>query len=88
LEERHRWEDNIKWDFKETRLKVVDPVVRFCEHGIEPSDSIRSGEFLHWLSLLPSQKSLFPLELAGSLMKVMKGVQIQQQTHKIHENQN
>jgi hypothetical protein len=26
------------------------PIVAFCEHGNEPSGSIKGGEFLDWLS--------------------------------------
>jgi hypothetical protein len=48
---RRRWEDNIKMDLRETRFDVVNwirtalesPVASFCEHGNEPSGSIKKG---------------------------------------------
>jgi hypothetical protein len=42
------------------------PVVGCCEHGNEHSGSIKSGEFLDWLSLLPSSQGLFSLGLVSS----------------------
>jgi len=48
-------EDNIRMDLTEIGWEVVDwirlgPVVGFCEHGNEPSDSIKGGEFLDYMS--------------------------------------
>jgi hypothetical protein len=37
-----------------------------CEHGDEPSGSIKYGEFLYWLSvLLASQEGLCSMELVS-----------------------
>jgi hypothetical protein len=38
---RRRWKDNITVDLGE----IVVPVAGFCEHGKEPSDSTRGGEY-------------------------------------------
>jgi hypothetical protein len=51
---RHRWEDNIKMDFQEVgcggmnwiELAQDRQVAGTCEHGNEPSGSIKCGEFL------------------------------------------
>jgi hypothetical protein len=50
---RCRWEDNIKMDLREIGFGDVDSlgsgqghVVGSCEHGNEPSGSIKCGEFL------------------------------------------
>jgi hypothetical protein len=48
---RHRWEDNIKMDLGDIGFGDVDwihlaQVVGSCEHGDEPSGSIKCGEFL------------------------------------------
>jgi hypothetical protein len=41
-------------------------VAGFCEHGNEPSVSIKCGEFLDWLSvLLASQEGLCSLEVVS-----------------------
>jgi hypothetical protein len=47
---RHRWEDNIKMDLKEVGIDGANwihlgPVAGFCEHGNEPSGSIRKDIF-------------------------------------------
>jgi hypothetical protein len=55
---RHRWDDNIKMDFRETGLVGVvwihlaqkSPVVCSSEHGNEISGSIKCWEFSVWLS--------------------------------------
>jgi hypothetical protein len=45
------WNDNIKMDLKETVRRcgldalVLGPMASSCEHGNEPSGSIKSGEF-------------------------------------------
>jgi hypothetical protein len=72
---RCRWEDNIKIDFKRNRVGGcgIDsygsgPLTGFSEHGNEPSGSIKSGEFLDWLSVqLASQEGLCSMELVISL---------------------
>jgi hypothetical protein len=44
---RHRWEDNIKMDLRDSWGKLdlpgsgQGPVAGFCEHGNEPAGSIR-----------------------------------------------
>jgi hypothetical protein len=52
---RHRWEDNIRKDHRKIRVRVCGldslgseqgPVAGFCEHGNEPSGSIKGREFL------------------------------------------
>jgi hypothetical protein len=52
---RHRWEDNIKMDHKEIGCEDMGwissgsgygQLVDCCEHGNEPPDSIKDGEFL------------------------------------------
>jgi hypothetical protein len=48
---RCRWEDNIKMDLREIGFGEVDwihwaQVAGSCEHGDEPSGSIKCGEFL------------------------------------------
>ena len=44
---RRRWEDNIKMDLQEVGCGVTDWMVAgTCECGIEPSGSIKCGEFL------------------------------------------
>jgi len=52
---RHRWEDNIRIDVREIGWECVDwiylaqdkgPVAGCCEHGNEPSGSIKGREFL------------------------------------------
>jgi hypothetical protein len=48
---RHRWEDNIKMNLREIGFGDVDwihwgQVAGSCEHGNEPSGSIKRGEFL------------------------------------------
>jgi hypothetical protein len=51
---RHRWEDNIKMDLGETGFGDVIGFIWLrietggssCEHGDEPSGSIKCGEFL------------------------------------------
>jgi hypothetical protein len=47
---RRRWEDNIKMDLRE--IGFEDVVAGSCEHGNEPSNSIKFGEFLDYLSVL------------------------------------
>jgi hypothetical protein len=49
---RRRWEDNIKMDLREMGidgsnwiLLTQDPVVGFCEHGDEPSGSIKKAGY-------------------------------------------
>jgi hypothetical protein len=47
-------------------------VVGSCEDGNEPSDSIKAGEFLDWLSLLlASQEGLCSLELVMLLLIII-----------------
>jgi hypothetical protein len=53
---RHRWVDNIKMDLREIGWDVVDwvdqaqgPLEGSCEHGDEPSGSIKCWEVLEWL---------------------------------------
>jgi hypothetical protein len=53
---KRRW-DNIKIYLREMGLEGVDWIHlaqdRFsCEHGNEPYVSIKSGKFLHWLTVL------------------------------------
>jgi hypothetical protein len=52
---RCRWEDNIRRDLREIGWEGVEqmhlaqdkgPVAGYCEHGNEPSVSIKGGEFL------------------------------------------
>jgi hypothetical protein len=52
---RHRWEDNIKMDLREIGFGNVDWIhlaqdrdrcAGSCEHGNEPSGSIKCGEFV------------------------------------------
>jgi hypothetical protein len=46
------------------------PVVGFCEHGNEPSGSIKCREFLDYLSLLSAfQEGLCSMELVIRLKK-------------------
>jgi hypothetical protein len=41
-------------------------VVGSCEHGNEPSDSVKVGEFLFWLSVVcASQNGLCCMELVN-----------------------
>jgi hypothetical protein len=54
---RCRWKDNIKMYLKEIGWEGLDssgsgqgPVAGCCEHGNEPSGSIKGGEFLDQLS--------------------------------------
>jgi hypothetical protein len=51
---RRRWEDSINTDLRETGLDPSGsgyrPVKGSCEHGNEPSDSIKFWEFVVWLS--------------------------------------
>jgi hypothetical protein len=54
---RCKWKDNIKIDLKEMGLEGVDssgsgfgPVAESCEHGHEPSGSIKCAGFLDQLS--------------------------------------
>jgi hypothetical protein len=57
---RRRWEDNIKIDLREIGFGDVDwihwaqdrQVAGSCEHGNEPSGSIKCGKFLDQLSVL------------------------------------
>jgi hypothetical protein len=57
---RRRWEDNIKIDLREIWFGDVDWIHlaqdkdrwSSCEHGDEPSGSIKCGNFLDWLSIL------------------------------------
>jgi hypothetical protein len=50
---RRKWEENIKMDLRETgfdgtnwiRLAQKSPVVGFCEHGNEPSGSIKKADY-------------------------------------------
>jgi hypothetical protein len=51
---RHRWEGNIKLDLKELGINGANwiqlaqdrgPVAGFCEHGNEPSASIKKTEY-------------------------------------------
>jgi hypothetical protein len=53
---RYRWVDNIRMDLGETGWCRLDgcgsrqgPVEDSCEHGIEPSGSIKCWEVLNWL---------------------------------------
>jgi hypothetical protein len=51
----HRWEDNIKMDFRKIGMDSAgsgqSPMVSFCEHGNEPPGSIKkSGLFFDKLS--------------------------------------
>jgi hypothetical protein len=42
-----------------------------CEHGNEPSGSIKCGEFLDYLSvLLASQEGLCSMELVSFILKI------------------
>jgi hypothetical protein len=50
---RHRWEDGVKMDLRETGIDGANwimlaqhrgPVAGFCEHGNEPSGSIRKQQ--------------------------------------------
>jgi hypothetical protein len=53
---RRRWEDNVRMDIRETGWESVDGInldqdkdqwlAGFCEHGNEPSGSIKEGNFL------------------------------------------
>jgi hypothetical protein len=48
---RHRWEDNIKMDLREIGFGDMDWIHwaqdrDSCEHGNEPSGSLKCGEFL------------------------------------------
>jgi hypothetical protein len=64
-----RWEDNIERDVGEVERKVVYCIIWlmiFCEHGNEPSGSIKGGYFLticvtllHWVRLW-NEDPLFP----------------------------
>jgi hypothetical protein len=52
---RPRWEDNIKMDLRETENDEANwiqlgPVAGLCEHGNEPSGSIRKQEIFDKLS--------------------------------------
>jgi hypothetical protein len=53
---RRMWEDNIKMDLEEIVCENVDWIhvvqdgAGCCEHGNEPSGSIKCGEFLDQLS--------------------------------------
>jgi hypothetical protein len=57
---RRRWEDNIKMDLREIGFGDVDWIPwaqdrdsgGSCEHGNEPSGSIKCGEFLDKLGIL------------------------------------
>jgi hypothetical protein len=57
---RHRWEDNITMDLQEVGICTGSSWLMIgkgggtCEHGNEPSDSIKCREFL--------QKGLFSME--------------------------
>jgi hypothetical protein len=71
---RRRWEDNIKMDLREIGFGDMDwihlaqdrQVAGSCEHGNEPSGSIKCGEFLDYLSLLlASQEGLCSMELVS-----------------------
>jgi hypothetical protein len=55
---RRRWVDNIKMDLREIGWDALDwinmaqdggPVAASCEHGIEPSGSIKFWIVLEWL---------------------------------------
>jgi hypothetical protein len=54
---RHRWEDNIKMDLKEVGCEDIDLIDvawdgacgGLCEHGNEPSNSLKCWEFLDLL---------------------------------------
>jgi hypothetical protein len=50
---RRRWVDNIKIDVREIRWdgsgSGQGPVEGSCEHGDEPSDSLKCWEVLEWL---------------------------------------
>ena len=68
---RHRWEDNIRMDFKEiginTRNWVYSSQDRdycLCECGIEPPDSISHGVSL-CISRLVLSRHLFSLQYVG-----------------------
>jgi hypothetical protein len=56
---KHRWEDNIRIDLRETDGSGYRQVADYCEHGNEPSDSIKGREFLDSMSdyLLPKKGS-------------------------------
>jgi hypothetical protein len=52
---RRRWEDNIRTDLREIEWEGVHwmhlgPVSGPCEHGNEPSGSIKDEEFLEYLN--------------------------------------
>jgi hypothetical protein len=57
---RRRWEDNIKMELRETGIDGANwirlaqagygPVAGFCEHGNEPSSSIKRRNFFYKLS--------------------------------------
>jgi hypothetical protein len=55
---RRRWEDNIKLDFRDIGIDGVNWIrlaqdrvmMRFCEHGDEPSGSMKEGHFFDKLS--------------------------------------
>jgi hypothetical protein len=38
---KHRWEDNIKMDLRETGIDRANWIQLACEHGIKPSGSIK-----------------------------------------------
>jgi len=40
---RRRWEDNIRMDLRELSGLVQGPVAGSCEHGNEPSGSVKGG---------------------------------------------
>jgi hypothetical protein len=50
---KHRWEDNIKMDLREIGIDGArwiwlaedGPVVGFCEHGNEPSGSVKKAGY-------------------------------------------
>jgi hypothetical protein len=47
---RHRWENNINMNRKETGLEDLDgPVMGYCEHSSELAGSMEGGEFLEYL---------------------------------------
>jgi hypothetical protein len=65
---RRRWVENIKMDFREVELDGMDWIdlaqdrdqwIGFCEHGNEPSGSIKCWEILEYLQNLRLLKKGF-----------------------------
>jgi hypothetical protein len=62
---RHKLEDNIKIDIKNTGRLGVRHLVGSFEGSNEHSNPVECGEFLAWLSMLASEVGLCCMELDG-----------------------